>query len=274
MRIFLSNVNELSYHPVGDSTQISIYSESNDENKLWISQDGGVTKIQRVPNIVQNPFGGISHFFTPSAIDMREMFKGTTKLFVDLSNWEVSNVDDNADFKNPNNHITPPTFNIVNRTSRENVLEAMFHLFTEPEIDDSGISDWSGSVSYSIGDMVKHNNKLYKAIDSNNNKNKKPHEETSYWQLYGYYETYGHVSDWILSSSITDLSKLTDIVTLRGAVDQSLSDQFTDSHIQSNIEAFNESLSEWDVSHVNNFSEMLKGLESLQMVFQTKPKTD
>ena len=74
----------------------------------------------------------------------------------------------------------------------------------------------------------------------------------------GYETTYGHVSDWVLSSAITDLSDLTNTDVLQQAVSQTLTVAELENMV-ANIEAFNESLSEWDVSHVSNFTRMLKG---------------
>ena len=211
-KVYDGKIHNLTYILLEDNSEHT-YSSLTDEDKLWISVDGGVTKTQRVPNVVNNPHGALSKLYTNNVTDMREMFKGATLLFLNIANWNVLNVTDNSLFSNENNHITEPVFNKVNRTGRDNLLEAMFHLLTDPN---------------------------------------------------GYESTFGHVSDWVLSSNITDLSNLTNIQTLRGAVDQSLSDQFTDSHIQTNIEAFNESLSEWDVSHVLNFSNMLKGCSTFK----------
>ena len=177
-------------------------------------------KEQRVPNVVNNPIGGISRFFTPLVTNMKDMFRGATKLFVNLENWNVLSVNDNANFKNDNNHITPPSFNKVNRTSRNNLLEAMFHLFTDPE---------------------------------------------------GYESTYGHVSDWILSSAITDLSDLTNTDVLQLAADITLSPAELES-MEHNITTFDQSLSDGMYHESQILQGCLKDLSHLPMGLALKTK--
>ena len=185
-----------------------------DEKTLWYSYGTNHdTKYQRVTttpdtnnNIVQNPSMGLSRFMTSSVTDMKDMFSGTTKLFVSLREWDVRNVDDNANFKDDNNHITPPVFNKVNRYSRSNLLKVRYYMFTDPN---------------------------------------------------NYASTYGHVREWVLSTSITSLSELTNVDLLQKHVGIYEHETI----LRANIKLFNESLSDWDVSHVIDFSNMLKGCE-------------
>ena len=181
-----------------------------DTNKLGYRVGGANTDlILRVPDEVMNPRGGISNFDTLYVTNMNSAFKNAQRLFVDLSAWNVSDVTDSANFRDDtHNHITPPGFSMYNRSSRQDLLQAMYHRLKYPD---------------------------------------------------SYADTYGEIDQWNISSSITDLSFLTDIPTLRVAAGMEAG---PDAEMSANLAAFNADLSDWRVSQVNDFTAMLKGASS------------
>lgn len=201
------------------------------ETDLYFSVDSGVTKTRvRDENgeIVNTPRGGISNFITFSVTDMNSTFKDATKLFISLENWKVINVTDDGNFNALSNEndvdygqnglnnprITQPQFNILIKSNRNELLEALYYRFRSP-----------GS----------------------------------------YHIDYGYLEDWILSSSITDLSNLTDIDLLAraaGVIDENETLNESDRNIMmNNIKSFNDSLSKWNVQHIRTFQNMLKDCE-------------